>query len=587
MDKNTLLAIVLSVIILGAGFFVQQTFFMPPAEQAELNQAQKIPSAEVSSSETSTVTETSTPSGPSGSVAPTMGIRANPEEDTPSSRNVQIETDLFTLVFSTQGALLKSVRLKEHFDTETGKPVEMVFDPENQRGAFGIAFGGPAEQVRNDVYDFEKIDADTYEFSRQYQVMTQEGEWSAPFTVRKVFHFEPGHYLFRISVAIENSVNEYLPLNKQGYAYTLKFGPQLGPSFEKLDGRYSYRKFYAYIDGKKKEIKPKGSIVTRDESMLSWGAVTGKYFSVIAKPEYSPSVISWDDRGYGDLTKGGNLYLTRPEIRATKNTDLYEVYIGPKLKENLAQYNDPAKNPYNLSQMNFDSLAEGNGILRWLEAILKFFLEFFYKLIPNYGVAIILLTLLVKVLLFPLTHKSYESTSKMQTISPKMTELREKYKDNPEKLNKATAELYKKEGINPLGGCLPLLLQFPILISLFWVFMKHFDLRGAVFISGWITDLSAPESIFNFAPLSLPFIGSDLRLLPILMVGTQILTTKVTQSNAAQSNGQMKFMTYGLPVIFFFILYNMPSGLLVYWTISNLLTLLQQMYFNKRKQEKA
>ncbi len=128
-----------------------------------------------------------------------------------------------------------------------------------------------------------------------------------------------------------------------------------------------------------------------------------------------------------------------------------------------------------------------------------------------------------------------------------------------------------------------MLLQFPIFISLYWMFIKHFDLRGATFIPGWITDLSTSESVYSFAPFSLPFLGSELHLLPFLMVGTQILTTKITQAKAAQSSGQMKFMTYGLPFFLFFVLYNMPSGLLLYWTVSNVLTMFQQMWFNHKK----
>jgi YidC/Oxa1 family membrane protein insertase len=171
----------------------------------------------------------------------------------------------------------------------------------------------------------------------------------------------------------------------------------------------------------------------------------------------------------------------------------------------------------------------------------------------------------------------------MQTLQPKIQELREKHKDNPQKMNAEMAELYKKEGVNPLGGCLPMLLQFPFFIAMFGLFNNHFDLRGATFIPGWITDLSSPDSILHF-DFTIPLIGwNDIRLLPILFLGSQILTSMLMQSSTAQSSGQMKFMQFGLPVMFFFILYNMPSGLLVYWIFSNLLTLGQQMFINKRR----
>jgi YidC/Oxa1 family membrane protein insertase len=173
----------------------------------------------------------------------------------------------------------------------------------------------------------------------------------------------------------------------------------------------------------------------------------------------------------------------------------------------------------------------------------------------------------------------------MQELNPKIQEIREKYKDNPQKMNQQMSELYKKEGVNPLGGCLPLLLQFPFFIAMFGVFNNHFDLRGATFISGWITDLSAPESILNFGDFTLPLLGwNDLRLLPILFVGSQLLSSKLMQNPAAGgSNSQMKFMQYGMPIMFFFILYNMPSGLLVYWIFSNILTVAQQYFISRRR----
>ena len=133
-----------------------------------------------------------------------------------------------------------------------------------------------------------------------------------------------------------------------------------------------------------------------------------------------------------------------------------------------------------------------------------------------------------------------------------------------------------------MGGCLPLLIQFPIFIALYGLLNKHFELRGAVFLSGWITDLSQPESIFNFAPFKIPILGwSDLRLLPFIYIGTQLLSSKIMQTDAS-ANPSMKMMTYMMPIVFFFILYDMPSGLIIYWTITNLITVLQQLYSNRK-----
>ncbi len=196
--------------------------------------------------------------------------------------------------------------------------------------------------------------------------------------------------------------------------------------------------------------------------------------------------------------------------------------------------------------------------------------------------AIIFLTILVKLILFPLTKKSSESTLRMQELAPKIKEIQEKYKDNPNKMNLEMAEFYKKEGYNPLSGCLPMLLQIPIFFAMYNLFNNHFDLRGAMFIPGWIPDLSRPESVYSFAPYRIPLLNwSDIRLLPFIYLVSQLLYGKVTQTPDQQSNAQMKMMLYLMPIMFFFILYEVPSGLLIYWIMSNLLTLVQQLALNK------
>jgi YidC/Oxa1 family membrane protein insertase len=258
--------------------------------------------------------------------------------------------------------------------------------------------------------------------------------------------------------------------------------------------------------------------------------------------------------------------------------------VGPKKREILQRYNDAEKNAYKLADQRFEETISSSVLIHWLAEALRFVLEQLYRLIPNYGVAIILLTLLIKILFYPLTRKSFESTARMQALQPKMAELRVKYKNNPQKLNQETAALYKREGVNPLGGCLPLLLQLPIFFALYNLLISHFELRGAMFIPGWIPDLSAPEAIFRFQPINiLNFSFDALRALPFLMLVTTFVQTRLTQAPDSSAQANMKMMTYAMPIVFFFILYNMPSGLLLYWTVQNVLSILQQMYTNSRR----
>jgi YidC/Oxa1 family membrane protein insertase len=176
----------------------------------------------------------------------------------------------------------------------------------------------------------------------------------------------------------------------------------------------------------------------------------------------------------------------------------------------------------------------------------------------------------------------------MSALGPKMEEIKTKYPNNPQKQNELMADLYKKEKINPMGGCLPMLIQFPILIAFFGLLNKHFELRGAMFIPGWIPDLSQPDTVFTFG-FNIPFLGNQLHLLPIIYTVSMIYSMKITQnsSTGGSSAGMMKFMTYGMPIIFFFMLYNSPSGLMLYWTVMNAISIVQQIITNsKQKKQK-
>ena len=229
--------------------------------------------------------------------------------------------------------------------------------------------------------------------------------------------------------------------------------------------------------------------------------------------------------------------------------------------------------------MNADKVVTSSILIGWLATLMKYVLDFFYILVPNYGIAIILLTLVTKLVFLPLTFKSSESMAKMAALNPKMAEIRARLKDKPDKMNQEIAALY-----NPLSGCFPLLLQMPVFFALYNLLNSHFELRGAMFIPGWIPDLSVPESILNFG-FALPLVGwTALRALPLLMVASQILSSKFTQPSGAPQQGgsQAKLMMYALPVVFLFILYDMPAGLVLYWTVQNILSTVQQMYINKQ-----
>jgi len=202
------------------------------------------------------------------------------------------------------------------------------------------------------------------------------------------------------------------------------------------------------------------------------------------------------------------------------------------------------------------------GIFDFIARPLLFVLNFFYSFVGNYGIAIILLTVVIKIVFWPLTQKSYSSMKAMQTLQPEMQKIREKFKNDKERLNREIMELYKTKRVNPLGGCLPMLIQIPVFFALYKVLLGNIDLRHAPFAL-WITDLSAKDPYY---------------ITPIIMGGTMFLQQKMTPSTMDPTQAKI-FMV--MPIVFTFLFLNFPSGLVIYWLVNNILTILQQYLINK------
>ncbi len=572
MERNTILAVVLSAIVITVGFTLQAVFFPPDPVQASPEPAPVVQEE-----------EEDVPAVPSYMPGSLDHFNLVALGDDPSHQEIRIENGVFGAQFSNRGAILNSLQLLEHRDD--GVPVEAIFSASEDQGAFYLYLGEQFSDPINDMFHLRRIDNLTVEFYRDFSYINDEDEIDPNyFTITKRFTFKPDDYLFETSVRITGSSRAVPPLDFNGFAYTIGFEPQIGPEFQALDNRYEYRRFYTYAGGSKDTVRMRNSVHTTDD-FLAWTSLAGKYFTVIGIPDatrYRTTLIEGEKPGIPQTSK---IMYTRPALRSSDTHDVFRFYIGPQQQRTMSIYNRTTDNEWGLRDLNLEQAMDASSWFGWLENILKVVLDMFYRIVPNYGIAIILLTILIKVLLYPLTKKSLQSTAKMQTLNPKMQEIKTKYKDDSQKMNQAMAALYKEEGINPLGmGCLPMLLQFPIFIALYGLLNKYFELRGAVFIPGWISDLSSPDTIAQL-PFSIPLVGIDaIRLLPIIYLLTMVFSFKMTQSSsAAAAQPNMKFMTVGMPFILFFVLYNAPSGLLLYWTVMNVLTMAQQKYANQRK----
>ncbi|MDR2658536.1 MAG: membrane protein insertase YidC [Spirochaetaceae bacterium] len=581
MEKRTILAVVLSIVVISGFYIIQYTFF-PPKTNVERE-------APVSAVE-NTIPVESTPvpvqnggpvAGPATPSTPTLTDNTAGEYFPQVEQFTVIETPLIIVELTNAGGDITSFKLKEHGDG--ADYVDMILSGNREAHAFTVAFGSKdAEPVRS-FFNIRRISDMVIEYYRDFAIN------DGVFRLTKRYTFDPDEYMFQLDVTLDGGYSipslSFASNGEAPAAYTLAFGPQIGPRFDKLDGNYDYRRYITFANGKQKDEKSSANQDTIVSGRVSWAAITGKYFAFIAVPDATAYELIFSSRPpEPGLETASRFFIVRPPLSASRCTDTFRFYLGPKTQKALAIY-DNGDNDFGYTGLRLEQAANAGGfwgILNPLEALLKWLLNLFYNLIPNYGVAIILVTLLVKIILFPLTKKGSEGTLRMQTMAPKIKEIQAKYKDNPQKMNVELAGLYKKEGYSPLSGCLPMLIQLPIFLAMYNLFNNHFELRGAMFIPGWIPDLAVPETIFNFAPFKIPILGwSDLRLLPFIYVGSQLLYSKVTQTPDQANNAQMKMMLYVMPLVFFFILYNVPSGLLVYWIMSNILTMIQQLTINK------
>jgi YidC/Oxa1 family membrane protein insertase len=585
MDKRTIIAIVIAALLFG-GYILVTSVILPAVNPPRPTvQPTEKPVVEKPVDKT-----------------PLMTVTAVPLAREINEQTAKLHGKVLDIAFSNKGGVVTSIKLndneKDPKNQRSDDGIEMVFayranGPEKARTSeeypFELRFGDVKTPAAKDLFEMTTGE-NRVEFARTYAMTVlakndkgEEKETVKKVKVKKTFELIPEQYLLKLSVSLESEAKEPIPFDTRGVLYTLGIGPQIGPEFEdaKPDGRSDYRQFVILANSGKKEfgLPPPVEPVT---DAFTWAAIAGKYYGIIASTDATIKDLVLDGHEANAPFVRSAIYFERKREITQALTDEYTFFIGPKKRDILDSYKD--KKYGELSPISFP--------FGWIAELLKYPLDFF-ALVGNYGVAIILLTLLIKILLFPLTRKSFDSMKKMQAVNPKLQEIRTRYKDNPKRMNEEMAALYKSAGISPLGGCLPQLLQLPILFGLYELFNTHFALKNAVFIPGWIKDLSVAESIYKLpsGPIVIPlvnFVFSDIRLLPFIMLGTQLATTFLTAGQSSGGDSRMKYLPYIMMVVFFFVLYNMPSGLVLYWTVQNILTVVQmliQQFFADRKKK--
>ena len=529
MDRNTIIAIVLSVIVITVGMTVNTVLFPPEYTDT-----------------TTETTETIIPADENNNIE--LTATGNAENTQPFT----VETEAYSIGFDPAGASIDSIKLKNHRESTTGEPVELILKDSSGKNDFLLYTGDDYSDPVDDYFNYtvqENVATDNgslitlVDFARTFEA---EG---STFEIKKSFAIpENDEYLFKVNVSMSSLDGNPIPLN----SYTLGYDPQVGPEFEDLSNSYGeYRRmYYKEADSnKRRNVTDFENGYAEITDPVGWAATAGKYLTVIAVPENVPSYTTEFRQESDDsvLVQTNSIYFVRNNISGSTISDTYDYYAGPKLSSALDIYNVANNNTFSLTGLKLDEVLDSSSWLGWLQTILKWILNIFYKIIPNYGVAIILLTILVKLIIQPLSKKGMDSTAKMAALNPKLEEIRTKYADNPEAMNAAMAKLYKEEGISPMGSCLPMLIQFPIFIALYGLLSTHYELRGAMFIPGWIPDLSVPDTVFTL-PFNIPFLGDDIHILPIIYTASMIFSMKITQTANTQSSqqGMMTFMKKAL-----------------------------------------
>jgi YidC/Oxa1 family membrane protein insertase len=466
---------------------------------------------------------------------------ADAEKVLPSPEEVIFETEKYIVTLSNEGGCIKNIALREYPEPRTNELFRLVDIGVSEEGIFNMDGLGEHDLPRRRFVTKERGGEITFSTK-----LTSGVELS------KKYIFDNSLYHIGLEVYIHNPTTQVITTE---YSIITASNINIGT---KLDKRYT--QLVSEIGGNVRRDGGKKKDGQFVEGIVNYAGLQNKYFSVLAKLSVQTDGAILKQTDANNLLSEIKISKFRMNP-GTSTTHNFLLYVGPTKKDIMKQYELKSAVSY--------------GFFGGISEILIAGLNLLNRIFKNWGVAIILLSGLVNISLFPLSRKSYSSMKKMQELQPHMEKLRSEHKDNPSKLNKEMMELYKKYNVNPMGGCLPMLLQLPIFIALYQALMRSLELRGARFL--WIKDLSMPDAIS--LPFTLPALGNSVNILPILMavamVAQQKLSTAKGKAESAQAKQQQQMMVL-MPVLFLFIMYNFPSGLVLYWLTNTILTVFEQ-----------
>jgi YidC/Oxa1 family membrane protein insertase len=549
LDRNLLLAFALSFAVLTGWMLLTAP---PPRPAAEAPASPSAGEAETPAAAATTAPE----AAPAPASPPVAPQRIEPEAP---AQTLRIERPLFEASLTSRGAALEGWKLRRY---DTGpragnRPIELVA---SQAGS-GPALVTPLDELgqgRLDQRNFELVASDDRRVEFRHE--------SGGVVVSKAYSFEDDGYAFSLALRVEN---------RSGATIAPRFGVEW-PAVASAEADFKDEALAALHEGSVTRLllaqfgtpgffdRSPDRIVELSRD-LDWAGIDLPYFLRAVLPDQPALANARFSVGEPGRTAQLQVYFDAVEIPPAQMAErVYRVYVGPKEGERLE--------------------ALGGGSIRaidlgytWVVPLTRFFhwlLQALYGFVPNYGVAIIALTLLVRVVTAPLTNRQMRSMEKMRALAPKLEELKAKHGDDRQKQSEEMMRLYRQEGVNPLGGCLPMVLQIPVFIGLFYALRSSIELRHSPFV-GWITDLSVPESLFTIPGLELP-----VRVLPLLMGASMVLQQKLTPMQ--MDPAQARMMLVLMPVMMTVMFYQFPSGLVLYWMVSNVIAIAHQLWMGRQ-----
>lgn len=571
-DKQVMRSQTIGIVLIMVLFLGWMKFFPPAVVERPVNPTSNTQSTPGPNGAAIPGTQTTQPAiADAWPYLPPVPIQTNPADDEFTISNGHLD-----LVFTRIGGRLKraDLILGENGDDTFQLIPEPALDPNGEPQPdtatvypLGLEF---KDEELGDALNYRRFEAKVDQYQKAV-TFTLKLENAA--VVTKTFRFTDRRNVLDMEVTYENLEEGTRSLGLDATpAYTMTWGPNLHAIDE--SNQYPPRMVWRQRDASKAEFlqakklpEENGVPVVKRFYGLDWLGYKSKYVMVAFRPKTESAAEGWVQGSAENLRFG----LTVPQFTLQPNAPPHragvELYLGPMHLGALNQAWDTLPE----SLRFFESV----DIMDWFAKLLLRNLNWWYSIFNSYGVAIIMLTVLVRMAMLPLMLKSMRSMKRMQLLAPELKELQEKYKDDQQELSKAMMSFYRERGVNPLSGCFPMLLQLPVFITLYRMLWDAYEIRGASFL--WIEDLTQPDKLFHLPFVTdIPFIGPYFNLLPILSGIAMLLSMKFTPTSGPAINPQQKMMMRIMPILMTVMFYTFASGLNLYVLTSTVIGILQQ-----------